>query len=320
LKKNDFLFISIDKFWPDRASKGLDKFGFCELFKKFSILIYKDHLTIKLNEIKRTKTMFMLLGVAVFSSMIMISCNSAKKSDKASDENANNESMEEVAMNTLSSEEKEQGFLLLFDGETMNGWRGYGKDHMPAAWIIEDGALKCIGSGRGEAGAADGGDIIYDSVFSNFVLRLDWKISEGGNSGIFYLGQETPEYDFIWKTAPEMQVLDNERHPDAMLGKDGNRQAGSLYDLIPANPQNTKPAGEWNSVEITVYKGTVVHKQNGEVVLEYHLWTPEWDALVADSKFPGLNENWANVATEGYVGLQDHGDDVWFRNIRLRVL
>ena len=98
-------------------------------------------------------------------------------------------------------------------------------------------------------------------------MKLEWKISEGGNSGIFYLGKEDPRFDKIYYTAPEMQVLDNERHPDAMLGKDGNRQAGSLYDLIPAKPQNAKPAGEWNTAEILCYKGTVVHKQNGETVL-----------------------------------------------------
>ncbi len=208
----------------------------------------------------------------------------------------------------------------LFDGTTTHGWRNYNKETFPEqGWEIVDGTLHCIGSGRGEAGGG-GGDIIYDKKFSNFHLKLEWKISEGGNSGIFYLGQESPELDYIWKTAPEMQVLDNERHPDAEAGKDGNRQAGSLYDLIPAVPQNAKPAGEWNSAEIKVYKGSVWHIQNGETVLEYHLWTPEWKELVAGSKFPALNPDWANVATEGYIGLQDHGDDVWFRNIQIREL
>lgn len=117
-----------------------------------------------------------------------------------------------------------------------------------------------------------------------------------------------------------MQVLDNEKHPDSFLGENGNRKAGSLYDLIPANPQNTKPAGEWNTVEIMVYRGTVVHKQNGETVLEYHLWTEEWNKLVAGSKFPGLNPDWANVPETGYIALQDHGDDVWFRNIKIKEL
>ena len=140
--------------------------------------------------------------------------------------------------NTLSLKEKLQGFELLFDGVDTEGWRGYQKDHFPAKWIVDDGAIHCQASGRGEAGAKDGGDILYDRVFANFHLKMEWKVAEGGNSGIFYLGSEDPSFNALYKTAPEMQVLDNAKHPDARLGKDGNRQAGSLYDLIPAVPQN----------------------------------------------------------------------------------
>lgn len=226
----------------------------------------------------------------------------------------------EVGPNQLTKEEKAEGWILLFDGEKTDGWRNYGKSTFPNGWIIDDGALMCQGSGRGEAGAKEGGDILYDKKFSNFHLKLEWKISEGGNSGIFYLGQETADFDFIWKTAPEMQVLDNEKHPDSFLGVDGNRKAGSLYDLIPAKPQNAKPVGEWNTVEIICFKGTVIHKMNGETVVEYHLWTPEWNEMVAGSKFPELNPTWADVASDGYIGLQDHGDDVWFRNIKIKEL
>jgi len=221
---------------------------------------------------------------------------------------------------TKTKAKVEEGWITLFDGTSTEGWRGYRRDKLPGAWEIEDGTLKCNGSGRGEAGAEDGGDILFDKKYSNFHLKLEWKISEGGNSGIFYLGQESDEFDYIWKTAPEMQVLDNIKHPDADAGIDGNRQAGSLYDLISAKPQNAKTAGEWNAIEIKVYKGSVWHYQNGKVVLEYHLWTPEWEEMVANSKFPALNENWAKVASEGYIGLQDHGDDVWFRNIKIKDL
>ena len=228
------------------------------------------------------------------------------------------ETTETTENKTMDKNDDSKDWIVLFDGTSSDGWRGYKKDHFPEAWKIEDGSIRCIGSGRGEAGNKDGGDIIYDKKFKNFTLSLEWKISEGGNSGIFYLGQE--DLDYIWKTAPEMQVLDNDKHPDAKLGIDGNREAGSLYDLIPAKPQNVKPVGEWNQVEITVYNGTVVHKQNGVNVVEYHLWTPEWNALVADSKFPGLNKDWADVANEGYIGLQDHGDDVWFKNIKIKEL
>jgi len=222
------------------------------------------------------------------------------------------------AQTKLTKKEVKEGWVLLFDGKTTNGWRSYQKQTFPKGWIVEDGAIKCNASGRGEAGSADGGDIVYNKVFSNFHLKLEWKVAKGGNSGIFYLGQE--KLETIWRTAPEMQVLDNVNHPDAMMGKDGNRMAGSLYDLIPANPQNAKPFGEWNSVEVICFKGTIVHKMNGKTVLEYHLWTPEWEALVADSKFPKLNPDWAKVAAEGLIGLQDHGDDVWFRNIKIREL
>ena len=113
------------------------------------------------------------------------------------------------------------------------------------------------GSGKGEAGGG-GGDIITLNKYKDFELSLEWKISEGGNSGIFYLAQEL-EGKPIYMSSPEMQMLDNEKHPDARLGKDGNRQAGALYDLIPAVPQNAKPVGEWNQVKILVYQGTVVH-------------------------------------------------------------
>ena len=226
----------------------------------------------------------------------------------------------ENEVNQLSQKEKEEGWELLFDGQSTEGWRGYNKDSFPSqGWVVEDGALKVQGSGAGEAG--NGGDIIYDEEFKDFELSLEWKVSEGGNSGIFYLAEEV-EGEPIYTSAPEMQILDNERHPDARLGKDGNRQAGSLYDLIPADPQNAKPAGEWNKASILVYRGTVVHNQNGENVLEYHLWTDQWEEMVKDSKFKDW-ERFLNAGGEdrkGYIGLQDHGDDVWFRNIKIKRL
>ncbi|MBE0675275.1 MAG: DUF1080 domain-containing protein [Bacteroidales bacterium] len=211
----------------------------------------------------------------------------------------------------------DENVIVLFDGSSTDEWRGYNSETFPSGgWVIEDGTLKVMGSGRGEAGG--GGDIITKRKFSNFELSLEWKVSEGGNSGILYLAQEIPDRP-IWHSAPEMQILDNERHPDAKLGKDGNRQAGALYDLIPAVPQNAKPVGEWNQVKITVYRGTVIHWMNGENVLEYHLWTDDWKAKVAESKFKDY-EMFANPAQEGHIGLQDHGDDVWFKNITIKEL
>lgn len=228
------------------------------------------------------------------------------------------------------------GYYVIFDGKSLNGWRAYGRDTVPARWSIEDGCLKYTGSGGGEAQVNTGGDLIFAHKFKNFELELEWKISKGGNSGILYLAQEVTTKDKdgnevlepIFISSPEFQLLDNENHPDAKLGKDNNRQAGSLYDMIPAVPQNAKPYGEWNKAKIMVYKGTVVHGQNGQNVLEYHLWTKQWTDMLQASKFSEqawplafeLLNNCGGENHEGYIGLQDHGDDIWFRNIRVKVL
>jgi hypothetical protein len=228
------------------------------------------------------------------------------------------------------------GYIVLFDGQTFNGWRGYGKDNVPGKWVIEDGCIKFNGSGGGEAQEADGGDLIFNHKFKNFELLLEWKISKGGNSGILYLAQEVATKDKdgnqviepIYISAPEFQLLDNENHPDAKLGKDNNRQAASLYDMIPAVPQNANPFDEWNVAKVMVYQGTVVHAQNGENVLEYHLWTPKWTEMLQASKFSEkawplafeLLNNCGGKDHEGFFGLQDHGNDIWFRNIRIKLL
>ena len=223
--------------------------------------------------------------------------------------------------------EDDANTVVLFDGTSLKGWRGYNKTEVPSRWVIEDGCLKFNGSGGGEAQAGDGGDLIFDQKFKNFELELEYKVAKGSNSGIFYLAQEVPNQP-IYISAPEYQVLDNENHPDAKLGVDGNRMSASLYDMIPAKPQNAKPYGEWNKVKILCYKGTVVHYQNDVAVVEYHLWTPQWKELLDKSKFSkdkwpeayDLLLNCGGENHEGYIGLQDHGDDVWFRNIRVKIL
>ena len=228
------------------------------------------------------------------------------------------------------------GYYVIFDGTSTNGWRGYGKDALPSRWSIEDGCLKFSGTGTGEGQTGEGGDVIFAHKFRNFELELEWKVSKGGNSGIFYLAQEvttknedgTERYEPIYISAPEYQVLDNANHPDAKLGVDGNRQSASLYDMIPAKPQNQNPFGEWNKARIMVYKGTVVHGQNDANVVEYHLWTQQWTDMLQASKFSQekwplafeLLNNCGGENHEGYIGFQDHGDDVWFRNVRLKVL
>ena len=260
---------------------------------------------------KRLVISLLLVGLFVAGSQVSYSCKSFGKGA----DTTKADTMVVDSNNMLTAQEQAEGWILMFDGKTPTGWRGYNKPAFPdSGWAVDSGALRCIGSGMGEAGGK-GGDIIYDRKFKDFTLKLEWKISQGGNSGIFYLGQEIPN-EPVWKSAPEMQVLDNINHPDAKLGKDGNRQAGSLYDLIPAVPQNAKQVGEWNQVEILVYQGTVVHFQNGEKVLEYHIGTPDWDKMIKGSKFKEFPE--FGKYLEGYIALQDHGNDVWYRSIKIK--
>lgn len=226
----------------------------------------------------------------------------------------------------INLQKDKQGYITLFDGKTLEGWRGYAKDHVPANWIVEDGCLK-FDPQRGE-----GGDIIFAHNFKNFVFEMDWKISEGGNSGIFFLAHEAKndkgEVEAIYTTCPEYQVLDNENHPDAKLGVDGNRKAASLYDMLPAKPQNAKPHDEWNKAKIVVKNGNVEHWQNGVKVVEYKLWDQSWIDLLQKSKFSEKNwpsafklqKNVGGDKHEGVFGLQDHGNVVWFKNIRVKEL
>lgn len=261
-----------------------------------------------------TKNLFLSVIAGAALVLSASSCKSGGQTTETADTTA-----VVAAANTLTEQEKAEGWQLLFDGTSLANFKGYCKDSTPGNWRVLDGAIQCQGSGRGEAG--DGGDIITVRKFKNFEISLEWKISEGGNSGIFYLAQEKcgDSGQPIWKSAPEMQILDNQKHPDAKLGVNGNRCAGSLYDLIPGDTAAVKPVGEWNQVKIMVYKGTVVHTMNGKNVLEYHLWTEDWTKMVKDSKFKDFAD-FVNPAEEGNIGLQDHGDDVWFRNIKIREL
>jgi hypothetical protein len=230
---------------------------------------------------------------------------------------SNNKVQKATSFNTLTAAEVTEGWQLLFDGTTEGQWRGFKKQSFPDNWEVVDGTLHMNPTAK--VAGADIADLIFPKVFENFTLTLDWKISEKGNSGIFYLANENDErFSHIWQTAPEMQILDNNGHPDANKGKNGNRKAGSLYDLIPATPQNAMPVGQWNNIEITVLNKTVTHKQNGIVVVQYTIGSPQWFEMIAKSKFPSYNKDWSKVATAGVIGLQDHDDHVWFRNIKIK--
>jgi len=219
--------------------------------------------------------------------------------------------------NTLTGAEKKQGWVLLFNGVDFDGWRQCNGTAMPANWVIEDGAMKVFTAPGRKPGQGAGGDILYGvRKFRNFELSIDWKTEKAGNSGIFYNVREVPGQP-IYYAAPEVQVLDN---VDATDNKIPSHLAGSLYDMLAADPKTVKPAGEWNTIVIRVENGKVTHTQNGTKVVEYTLWTPEWDQLVENSKFktfPGFTEG---IAKEGYIGLQDHGYAIWFRNVKIREL
>lgn len=214
------------------------------------------------------------------------------------------------------------GYIIIFNGVDSIGWRGYGKDHVPTSWHIEDSCLHFV------PGSGEGGDIIFAHNFRNFDVQFDWKVSEGANSGFFYIGQENRNdegnLEWLFVSTPEYQILDNVNHPDAKLGVNGNRQSASLYDLIPADPQNSRPFGEWNTARVVVDNGKVTHYQNGEKVLEYEMWTPEWVEMLQNSKFSEKELPAAfrllNDKHPGFFAFQDHGDEVWFKNVRVKNL
>ena len=207
-------------------------------------------------------------------------------------------------LNSLTPAEQQAGWRLLFDGRTTAGWRGFRMDSMPSGWQVVDGTLTRV---------ASAGDIMTKEKFANFELALEWNISQGGNSGIFYRASE--DDDAIYWTAPEMQVLDDARHPD---GKSRLTAAGSDYGLYPSPAGVVKPAGEWNAVRIVVNGNHVEHWLNGVKVVEYELGSADWEVKVKASKF-APHVHYGRNAT-GYIGLQDHGDRVAYRNIRIRVL
>ena len=219
--------------------------------------------------------------------------------------------------NTLSKDEVKDGWALLWDGQTTEGWRGAKLDAFPDhGWVIEDGVLKVLRSDGSES--TNGGDIITTRLYKNFILKVDFKITEGANSGIKYFVDPTLNKGAGSAIGCEFQILDDLRHPDAKLGVKGNRTLGSLYDLIPAPEDKPFDISTWNTAMVIVRDAHVEHWLNGVKLLEYERDNQEWNALVAYSKY----KDWPNFGNyeEGYILLQDHGDEVWFKNIKIKEL
>jgi Domain of Unknown Function (DUF1080) len=220
-------------------------------------------------------------------------------------------------INQLTGTEKKAGWRLLFDGETFNGWRGFHSDKVPEGWVIEEGAIKKA-QAQSELGRA-GGDLITVDQFSDFELKIEWKLSPRGNSGIKYLVTESMPPSGRSAVSFEYQVLDDENHPDAKMGIGGNRTAGALYDLIPpGKARKVKPVGQFNETRIVVRGDHIEHWLNEVKVLEFDRSSADFKQRIAQSKFK--NTKGFGEAPKGHILLQDHGDAVWYRNIKIRSL
>jgi hypothetical protein len=205
----------------------------------------------------------------------------------------------------LTAEQRAAGWRSLFDGTSTAAWRGYKEQGVPAGWSIVDGVLTKSGSV---------GDLMTRDQFGNFELALDWKLSKGGNAGVFYRGTE--EYDKIYWSAPEYQLLDDPNHPD---GQSRLTSAGADYGLYPSPAGVVKPAEQWNSTLIVAKGNTIQHWLNGQKLLEYEISGPDWTAKVKASKF--LAYPHYGLAPKGFIAVQgDHDGALSIRNVRIRKL
>lgn len=213
---------------------------------------------------------------------------------------------QESAVNTLSREEEARGFKLIFDGNSMNGWIGYRKTFLPKGWSAEDGSIHFHPG-------VQGGDIRSAEKFANFDFRFEWKASPGGNSGVFY--RVTDELETAWFSGPEYQILDDTKHSD---GQNPISRAAACYGMYPRSVDNCRPGGEWNQGRIVANGRNIQHWLNGVKVVEYTIGSKEWSHKANTGKFQDV-PLYGRVPN-GYIVLQDHGNDVWYRSLRIRKL
>jgi 3-keto-disaccharide hydrolase len=209
--------------------------------------------------------------------------------------------------NTLTAQQRKDGWKLLFDGKTLDGWRGWKQPGPPDGWKVVDGALTRV---------AKAGDLITVDQYGSFDFTFEWRIAKNGNSGVFFHVAEAPDLPNTFTTGPEYQLIDNDGHPDAKNGPD--RLAGGNYALHPPVNATPKPIGEWNASRILVNGPRVEHWLNGLKVVEYELWSADWKDRVQKSKFKAMPRY--GLEKTGHIALQDHGDEVAFRALKIKVL
>lgn len=245
------------------------------------------------------KLTFILLAAVAISS-----CNSSGKHTNT------------MADSTSVAKDSASNFESLLKDSAMSNWHVYGKGKVGAAWKLENGILHLDASKKADWQTLGGGDIVTNDEYDNFHLKVEWKISRAGNSGImFYVHEDTTKYKYAWNTGPETQVADNKENEDGKLIK---HRAGDLYDLMSISKEVVKPAGEWNKTEVIANNGKLDILVNDQKVLSTTLWDDNWNKLVAGSKF----KEWPGFGTfkKGRIALQDHGADVWFRNVEIKKL
>ena len=217
-----------------------------------------------------------------------------------------------MSYSSVKGQTADEGFVSIFDGKTRNGWHTYGKNLAGQGWKVEGGALHLDPAAKQN----DGGDLVTDKEYENFHLKIDWKVAPKSNSGIlFHIHENAEKYQQTYSTGPEMQVIDNEGHPDGKIIK---HRAGDLYDLVKSSSEPVKPVGEWNTAEIISDRGKLEFILNGVKIVSTTQFDENWKSLIAGSKFA----KWEGFGTftKGKISLQDHGGEVWFRNIMIKEL
>jgi hypothetical protein len=214
--------------------------------------------------------------------------------------------------NSLSDEERASGWVLLFDGQSLDGWHGY-NGQSTQSWMIEDCAIKSVGT-EGNYGSDLRADLVSDKQYENFEISIDWKTSPGGNSGLMYGVVEDPKYRAAWMTGPEYQFIDDEGFPEKL---EEWQKAGANYAMhLPNDEKELRPVGGWNNTRILVNGPHVEHWLNGKKILEFERWNEEWQALRDSGKWNEAPDY--GLAKTGHIVIQDHGSVFWFRNIKIR--